>query len=207
MGIKSYFHRLSVSMLNGVMIGIHSALLASLGYILVFSGLFMVMMNIPQFNLGLDTQPITVFGHSFVIALALAVFMLVIGAIPAMLIGAIGGGVIGFVLSLWGKKLSNLSTVFVGLVVGIGLVFSANYLYWLSRVTAPPFYGDHMTFYEYLFSVKFSSFSTFIMSPNWYFMPSIIAIIISPYIGWKINTVDVLMPMKLAFKERGFFFR
>jgi hypothetical protein len=112
-----------------------------------------------------------------------------LGVLPLTIAGFVGGGIIGLVLSMFNKAVSSFTACLVGLAIGVTLVLSANYLYWL--ISAPNYPGAQVSFLEFLFLIKADSFFTLI-NDNWYLIPSLIAVLISPYLGWRINTFKTI---------------
>jgi hypothetical protein len=68
----------------------------------------------------------------------------------------------------------------MGFIVGTSVVLLANFLHWL--VVHP-----RATFMEYLLPDNILDLTGYVLYVNWFFLPNIIAIILSPYIGWRIN--------------------
>jgi len=69
-----------------------------------------------------------------------------------------------------------------------------NYIFW-SNLQANGLhdkFGNSINFLRFLFLPFESpiSINSFILSLNMYFVPSIIAILLSAYVGWKINNND-----------------
>jgi len=128
----------------------------------------------------------------------LMVGMSLIGIIPAILLGALNGALIGFILGAAQKKTTNLIAISVGITTSIILVLIVNFLYWLLYSSFKG--GDFWQFFLYPFYLYYpraESFLSFIVNnvilpPNLYFLPSMIAIPLSGYMGWKINRFDTL---------------
>lgn len=121
-----------------------------------------------------------------------------IGIIPAILLGAFNGALIGFILGAGVKRVSNILAIFIGTSTSIILVLIVNSMFWLLFSSYRG--GNFWQFFLYPFFLYYpraeSSLSflvnNIVLSPDVYFLPSIIAIPLSAYMGWKINKIDIV---------------
>jgi hypothetical protein len=121
-----------------------------------------------------------------------------IGIIPAILLGAFNGGLIGFILCTVQKRVSSILAIFVGAAASVIMVLIVNFMFWLlfSSYRGGNFW-QFFLYPFYLYYPRVESFLSFlvnniVLSPDVYFLPSIIAIPLSSYVGWKINKFDAL---------------
>lgn len=186
MKLNQFVNRAKLLILEGIKVGLFVSLLLSLLYdglasITIWFGMPGAIPEIGSITINflLDTA-----GTIFLVA----GILFIVGVFPALIIGGLGGGIIGLVLALFEEKFSESWARAVGFAAGSIIILITNILPWqLSN----PFYGN-ISFTTYLLgpiiltlkNVKFSMVYLFYFP---YFVPNIIAILISPYIGWKIN--------------------
>ena len=177
---NSYLQRAGTFITEGIQVGVISALLSSILYSLLLIVSIIASLSLPiipssqELDLGSATLTVFFFG---------GIAMCVIGVVPSLVVGILGGATIGFVLSLWRKKVQGILASLVGLFVGIIFISFGYYLSWLWNVPFP----SQISFLEYLSPP--SSFNE-LYDGNVFFVPSVIAILVSSYMGWRINKVS-----------------
>jgi len=117
-------------------------------------------------------------------------FTCILGILPATIIGSVGGALIGSIFGLWRKKLPNPLAALISGIIGITIVLVVNYLLW-SNLQANGLHdklGNPINFSRFLFiPLENPSIVMLFSLINPYLVPSIIAILVSIYIEWKIN--------------------
>jgi hypothetical protein len=158
---------------KGIKVGALSAFLSSFLYIILFIVFTSVVQLLPSTNpTVINRSAIQVFDGAIVVS----GLMCMGGIIPATIIGIIGGSLIGLIFAFWKNRISSILASLIGLIVGIMLLLTISYFLWLDIYPLGNTSGP-ITFMEF-----------FSLSRNpIYFIPTIIAIPISAYVGWKIN--------------------
>ncbi len=179
----SFINRLKNLITKGAKIGAVFGFCASLIYMLMFIAALAIdfFFHIPN---GAEENMTTLFMISLVMCFA--------GILPATVIGVIGGGLIGLVLSFWRNRVPSILAIVVGVIVGGTLILAGNYLQWthLQSIGLQDRFGNPYSFWEYLFPHPPQgplSLISFTYTPNDYFLPSIIAFLLFAYAGWRIN--------------------
>lgn len=180
--------RAKVLVIEGLKIGAGLALFLSVFYMLVVVSVIS--------DIGQQPDVETAIIGLLSILLFAGVWIFVIGVIPATMVGITGGMLIGAVLALWKKKISDILACLIGFTGGLSVVLLAYYLSWLNMIHSNP-YPHHSTFMEYLLPLNIYDLEkTILYDP--FFIPSIIAIMVAPFVGWKINTIDIMSTIPLA---------
>jgi len=170
MKTKDLVERAKPLVIEGAKIGGLSAFLSSVVYSILF--IAFLLLNLYQSEGFIETLlMVTVVG---------GYILCVLGILPTVIIGITGGAIIGLILGIWIKKLSNFAASFIGLLTGMVLLLIANYLFWSNSLISIPS-NIYISFFQYITAPKI----------DMYTIPNIIAIIISAYLGWKINKVRV----------------
>lgn len=175
----SFPDRVKLSITKSVKLCVSATLVLSLGYIIL------VLILLTPRSLFPTPSPISssqVSSSGILIFLGMMMFML--GVIPSVILGVFGGVIFGFIMAFFRNKLPNIVAAVVGLLIGTILILIANYTFWRIAYFDSP---SNVAFIEYLIPINTDSFSTYALFQNWYFFPNIIALLVSPYIGWRIN--------------------
>ena len=97
--------------------------------------------------------------------------------IPSTIIGIVGGILIAAILAMWEKRVGSVLAGLIGLTVGIILMLIVNYVIWQNS------------------SIGFSArtpFLDFLIHQNLFFVPSVIAILLSTIGTLQINRKEPL---------------
>jgi hypothetical protein len=165
---RSNMQRMGILMVEGIRTGVVSALVSSIVYASVILGGLLVMTAIAPASSELDKG-------STILAILFFIGLYAIGAgiVPALIMGILGGAFIGLILSFWGGKVRPFFAGIIGLLVGIILVLVVDYWSWTYSI-------QNVSLLEFLFLNKAD-----------YLIPSILALPISFYVGWKTNNVRI----------------
>jgi len=163
MDTNSFSYRVKILIAAGIKVGGNFALWYSIIYFILIMLLLFIL------SISVENDIDSAVSGLFIVFVG----MMVMGILPATVLGVIGGGLIGLILSFWRKHPTNIGASLIGLAVGSTLILIWNYLFWF----AYPSDNDVM-FWEYFFSLRRNLL---------YLIPSLIAFIVSPYVGWKIN--------------------
>jgi hypothetical protein len=116
---------------------------------------------------------------------------------PAMIVVLIGGLLIWFILSIIKIRTSNILTSILGLIISIIIILITDYVLWV--ILQPGNYLGKFSFLEFAISKVTNDLFGFIFLVNPFIVPSIIAVTIIIYLGWKINKSrfpNVILPTK-----------
>lgn len=181
MQTNSYLNRVKPLLSNGIKTGAVFGFLGSLIYtILLVSLLF--------FGSLLFSPPIPQRDSVLLGSFAIGSVICIITVVPSTIIGIIGGVLVSCIIAIWGKRISNISASFIGLTVGIILALIVNYLIWRTL-----YFGvyAHDSFADFIFPINVD-FIDFSINQNPFFVPSIIAILLSAFGAWWINKEDIV---------------
>jgi hypothetical protein len=103
--------------------------------------------------------------------------------LPSTIIGIVGGIVVASILALWKQRIANIWASLVGFVVGTTIISIVNYFIWQTYYTGVN--APH-SFAEYLFPSN-TDLVSFLMDQNPFFIPSVIAVLLSTIGARQIN--------------------
>ena len=179
MEANTYPNRLKVLIQDALKTGAIFGFFASAIYtVLVFLMVFVTLLLAPRtgsFNYGFMEMASQFLTMGSIVCISVA--------IPSGIIGVIGGILVAFILAIWKKRISNLWASLVGLVVGLAIILIVNYFIWLALYSGT--FG-HDSFVEFIVPTN-TDFIDFIINQNPFFIPSVIAVILSTFGAWKIN--------------------
>jgi len=102
-----------------------------------------------------------------------------------MLVVLFGGLLLWLILPILNNGKSNILTSILGLIISIAIVFMIDYVLW--AVSQPRDYLSKFSFIEFAIPKLNSGWLEFIFFINPFFIPSIAAIILVIFLGWKVN--------------------
>ena len=120
------------------------------------------------------------------------------GILPAILACYIVGVLMANILVRRKKRLSNAYSVILGIMLGLIITIIASYVLWVFAYSSILIHSDwwHVrTFYEFLDPRNAQNIIVYLIRINPFFIPGILGIFFSGYVGWKIN--NDLFPQNL----------
>jgi hypothetical protein len=170
----SFTSRARIKVVQGLKLGTTLGFVSSVVYAVL---LMLFILVIAMSSKSSDMQ------DGFIAIYFLIFILCVAGILPATIIGFIGGSMIGFILAFWKNKIHNFAAIAIGIIVGMILAVFGNYISWLnlSSYGLHDVSGNSIDFQSYLFPSSYSP----------YFMPGIVATLMSAYVGWKINNLII----------------
>jgi hypothetical protein len=149
---------------------------------LIFLAICSILAIIPLALLGIHFED-SVF-------LGIYAFAFIICSISAIIF--LSKKILKFIFAHSKSVTSKIVAVFWGLVVGFGLTLIFNFILW--AITHSDFsYNANVSFSSFLLPQGFNSIYKFLFETNPFFIPSILTILISAYMGWE-TYKEIILP-------------
>ena len=173
MQIYSYRKRVTPLLSSAIKLGAAYGFFASLIYTLILFLLFSLS--------GVSAAPSSPYDSAASGPFIITMLIGILTVIPSTIIGIVGGILVAAILALWKKRVESILASLIGLVVGIIIMLIVNYIIWRNIWQTFISAGtSHQDFFKFL------------IDDSPFFIPTVIAILLSTMGAWQINRKERL---------------